>query len=230
MLDTAEGAQGQKVSNSALKRRSLHLEVSDVIREAILRGELMPGKRLNERMLCETYGVSRTPLREAFKVLATEGLVKLLPNRGAMVTALSVEDFDATIKVMAHLEFMIGVEATENLDDDGIHQFRLWHHAMVGHFLRQELSAYFEINQKIHMELARRSGNAVLAGIYDGLNSKIRRYRYRANLQPDRWKAAVEEHEQILAALIMRDGKRVGDLLQDHLVNKAVAIRKSLVE
>ena len=212
-----------------LRRASLHVEAAALVRKEILEGKLTPGLRLNERLLCDQYGISRTPLREAFKVLAAEGLVQLLPNRGAMVAALSLESFNATLSVMAHLEIMIGKGAAEHLSDEDLHLFRIWHHEMFGHFLRQEMIPYFQANQTIHLELARRSGNPILAKIYEGLNTKILRYRYQANLQPERWRAAIEEHETILSALIMRDGPRLGQLLHDHLINKGEAIRRALV-
>ena len=99
---------------------------------------------------------------------------------------------------------------------------------MFAHFLRKEMAPYFELNQKIHLGLASATGNAVLIALYAGLNAKLLRYRYQANMQPERWQAAIEEHEDILSAIIMRDGKRLGALLHQHLLNKGAAIRVSL--
>jgi DNA-binding GntR family transcriptional regulator len=211
-----------------IARQNLHSEVVALLRTTILKGQFKPKERLNERLLCERFGISRTPLREAFKVLAAEGLLTLLPNRGAVVTALSIQDFEATLSVLAHLETMIGEQAAIHSDDQTITNVRAWHHQMFAHFLRQEMAPYFELNQKIHMALAAASGNAVLISLYASLNAKILRYRYQANLQPERWQAAVEEHEEILSALILRDGSRLGVLLRQHLLNKGAAIKSSL--
>jgi DNA-binding GntR family transcriptional regulator len=213
-----------------IPRQNLHSEVLELLRTSIMEGRLKPRERLNERMLCERFGISRTPLREAFKVLAAEGLLILLPNRGAAVATLSVKEFEATLSVMAHLETMIGEQAAINIDDETITTMRVWHHRMFAHFLHQEMAPYFDLNQKIHLGLAQATGNTVLAGLYGNLNAKILRYRYQANLQPERWQAAIEEHEEILSALILRDGLRLGALLRQHLLNKGAAIKAGLAE
>ncbi|HEY4201284.1 MAG TPA: GntR family transcriptional regulator [Devosiaceae bacterium] len=228
MLNADTDASSTPAATPRIARQNLHAEVLSLLRQAVMEGRLKPGERLNERLLCEQYGISRTPLREAFKVLAAEGILTLLPNRGAVVTALSLKDFDAMLDVMAHLETMIGEQAATHIDDDGIVLIRAWHHQMFAHFLRQEMAPYFQLNQQIHLELAARTGNAVLLGLYAGLNAKLLRYRYQANMQPERWQAAIEEHEHILSALIMRDGKRLGALLHQHLLNKGAAIRVNL--
>ncbi|MDB5536828.1 MAG: GntR family transcriptional regulator [Devosia sp.] len=211
-----------------IPRQNLHSEVLALLRAAIMENQFKPKERLNERLLCERFGISRTPLREAFKVLASEGLLTLLPNRGAVVTSLSIKDFEATLAVMAHLETMIGEQAAINSDAQTIATIRAWHHQMFAHFLRREMAPYFELNQKIHLSLAAATGNGVLVSLYTSLNTRILRYRYQANLQPERWQAAVEEHEDILSALILRDGSRLGVLLRQHLLNKGAAIKAGL--
>lgn len=212
----------------AIERQNLHAEVLGVLREAIIEGRLKAGERLNERLLCEHFGISRTPLREAFKVLAAEGILTLLPNRGAILTPLSLTDFEATIAVMAHLEKMVGELAAQRISDEGILAIRALHYDMYACFMRGELKAYFKLNQEIHFGLAEATGNEVLATTYRTLNTKVRRYRYQANLKEKRWKAAIEEHEEFLRALVVRDGKLLGELLCQHLLNKAAAIRESM--
>lgn len=226
--DTQDPAAAAMPGEMRIPRQNLHTEVLALLRTTIMEGRLKPGERLNERVLCERFGISRTPLREAFKVLAAEGLLTLLSSRGAVVAALSIKDFEATLSVMAHLETMIGEQAAINSDEQSITMVHAWHHQMFAHFLRQEMAPYFELNQKIHLGLAQATGNTVLAGLYGNLNAKILRYRYQANLQPERWQAAIEEHEEILSTLILRDGPRLGALLRQHLLNKGAAIKVGL--
>ncbi|MDB5531307.1 MAG: GntR family transcriptional regulator [Devosia sp.] len=230
MLEAGQQLVDASQGETHIPRQNLHSEVLALLRTAIMEGRFKPKERLNERLLCERFGISRTPLREAFKVLAAEGLLTLLPNRGVVVTTLSIADFEATLSVMAHLETMIGEQAAINSDEQTITKIRAWHHQMFAHFLRQEMAPYFELNQKIHIGLAAATGNAVLVSLYASLNAKILRYRYQANLQPERWQAAVEEHEDILSALILRDAPRLGALLRQHLLNKGAAIKSSLEE
>ena len=96
------------LSATQLKRRPLHEELTESLRKLIVSGELQPGRKVPEKELCELYGVSRTPLREALKVLATDGLVNLEPNRGAWVSRITVEELDELFPVMGALEALAG--------------------------------------------------------------------------------------------------------------------------
>ncbi|WP_201836561.1 FCD domain-containing protein [Microvirga zambiensis] len=209
-------------------RQDLHSEVLSALREHINSGRFRPEERLNERVLCDELGISRTPLREAFKVLAAEGFVTLLPSRGAMVTPLSRQDFDAIVDVMAHLELMIGRTATQNATDADATLLTNWQSEMEDCFKIADLRRYFELNQQIHFHFAHLSANSILESTYLGLNVKLRRYRYQANLNHGRWKTALEEHKEILTAFVDKDGERLGELLRQHLLNKAASVRSEL--
>ena len=211
-----------------IARRPLHDEVVTRVRDAIIEDRLAPGERLFERVLCLRYGVSRTPLREALKVLAQEGLVTLLPNRGAMVTPLTLAGLDQAIEVMLPLERLVGTLVVVRITADGLAEIRGLHHDMCGFHARADLPPYFRANQAIHQRLVELCGNPILTATYEGLNTRIRRFRYRANLSQERWDRAVAEHSLILEALMARDGLRLGRLLGEHLVNKADAVRASL--
>jgi DNA-binding GntR family transcriptional regulator len=211
-----------------IPRRPLHEAAIDRLRDAIVRGELAPGARLNERVLSEQLGISRTPLREAFKLLATEGLVALLPNRGAIVAPVDAGRIAQTLDVMGALETRIGELACAQASDAAIANIRALHYEMRAAHARGDLAAYFIRNQEIHLALAEATGNGVLAHTYRQLNANVRRVRYMANLSPARWDAAVEEHEAILAALTRRDGVRLRALLSDHLAHKTAAVLAAL--
>lgn len=207
-----------------ISRRPLHEEATDRLRDLIVQGRLTPGVRLNERLLTAQLGVSRTPLREAFKVLATEGLVELLPNRGAIVSPIDAERLQETLAVMGVLEGLAGELACHSATDAQLNEIRALHYEMLAYHARGDLAGYFKFNQAIHLKLVKYSGNATLYNAYRQLNGTIRRARYMANLSQERWDAAVREHEEILAALGKRDVKRIKILLTDHLTHKLASV------
>jgi DNA-binding GntR family transcriptional regulator len=207
-----------------IARRPLHEEAADRLRDLIVQGRLAPGSRLNERLLTAQLGVSRTPLREAFKVLATEGLVELLPNRGAIVSPIDAERLSETLAVMGALEALAGELACRNATDAQLNEIRALHYEMLAYHARGDLAGYFKFNQAIHLKLVKYSGNAMLYNVYRQLNGNVRRARYMANLSKERWDAAVHEHEEILAALGARDVKRIKALLTEHLAHKLASV------
>lgn len=213
-----------------ISRRPLHEEAVDRLRDRIVQGQLAPGARLNERVLCQQLGISRTPLREAFKVLATEGLVELLPNRGAIVAGLDPTRLEQTFAVMGALEALAGELACSNMTVQQLDDIRALHYEMLAAHARGDLDGYFRYNQAIHLKLAEASGNPVLAHTYRQLNANVRRARYMANLSRDRWDAAVREHEAILSALLARDAPRLKRLLADHLGAKLASVLGALAE
>jgi DNA-binding GntR family transcriptional regulator len=219
------GSAKATVRDGRIARRSLHDEVVERLRDMIIEGELSPGARVPERELCERFGISRTPLREALKVLATEGLIDLLPNRGARIALLSEEDIDKLFEVLSGLEGLAGELACRRIGRRELMAVRRAHEAMLRAYERGDLSAYFKLNQEIHGLIVAAAGNATLKEVYDSLAGRIRQARFAANLSAERWRQAVAEHEAILEALEARDGERLEKLLKAHLRNKAEVIK-----
>jgi DNA-binding GntR family transcriptional regulator len=211
-----------------ISRRPLHEEAAERLRDLIVQGQLAPGARLNERLLTAQLGVSRTPLREAMKILATEGLVDLLPNRGAVVSQMDTARLAESLAVMGALESLAGELACLAATDAQISEIRALHFEMLAYHARGDLAGYFKFNQAIHLKIVKYSGNAVLYNIYRQLNGNVRRARYMANLSKERWDAAVREHDAILAALSARDVKRIKALLSDHLAHKLSSVMAEL--
>lgn len=211
-----------------IARPSLHDELVVALRDLIVEGELAPGSRVPERELCDRFGVSRTPLREALKVLASEGLLELLPNRGAQVARLTIEDLDEMFPVMGALEALAGELACARITDTEVAEIKALHYQMVLHYTRRELPEYFRLNQRIHERILEIAGNATLARMYRSLAGRVRRARYVANMTQARWERAVEEHEAILDAVSRRDGPRLARILKLHLQNKCETVKESL--
>ena len=219
----------RNVHRAPIARRALHDEVIRRLRDLIVEGELPPGARIPERELCERFGISRTPLREALKVLAAEGLVALHFNRGAVVSRLTLEAVDDMFQVMGALEALAGESACLRASAGDIAAIEALHGKMLIHYQRHELSEYFRLNQLIHESIIEAAGNPVLKNIYQGLSVRIRRARYMANLSRPRWDQAVAEHEEILEALRGRDGKRLSRLLKEHLLHKSDVVKAFLL-
>jgi DNA-binding GntR family transcriptional regulator len=204
----------------AINRTNLHAAVTTRLRDLIVEGGIPPGARLNERVLCEQLQVSRTPLREALKVLAAEGLAELLPNRGAVVTPISIAEIDHVFEVLGPLEGLSGELACARMSNEQFAEIRALHFEMLLHYNRSDRAEYFRCNQAIHRAINHAAGNPVLQASYGALNARVRRARYFANMTQERWDKAIAEHGQILAALECRDGTRLRRILESHLRNK----------
>lgn len=213
---------------SLAEHRLLHETVIDRLRDLIVTGELAPEAKLNERVLAEQLGTSRTPLREAIKFLASEGLVELVPNRGAVVAPLKPGKMREVFVVLGALEALAGELACRNATAADVADIRALHYHMLAHHARGELAQYFRYNQQIHQRILDCARNATLSQTWSALNAHVRRARYMANLSRERWDKAVKEHEEMLDALTRRDGAKLQALLRDHLANKLVLVMEAL--
>lgn len=203
-------------------------DVVSGIRDLIIEGDIATGARISERELCDRFGVSRTPLREALKVLASEGLVELTPNRGARVTRLTEQDVEDMFEVMGTLEALAGELAAQRITDEELAEVRAMHYQMALHHARRELMPYFRLNQAIHRKIFEISRNRSLVTVYNTLAGRIRRPRYLANISEARWAQALKEHEAILAALETKDGAALGRILKDHLRKTSETVKQAL--
>ena len=197
---------------------TLHAEVLAKVRDMITTGELEPGVRLTERVLTEKLGVSRTPLREALKVLAHEGMVELLPNCGARVMRLRLDDARHLFEVIEALESHAGRLACERITEAELAEMKALHHEMHACFLRRELTPYFRLNQAIHDRIVSAARNPMLQAAHAAHCARIRRARYKElQVSSPRWQAAMREHELMIDALSRRDAEALAGVLKDHL-------------
>jgi DNA-binding GntR family transcriptional regulator len=213
-----------QVEPLSIRREALHAAASSRLRDLIVEGVFAPGTRLNERLLCERLGISRTPLREAYKVLSTEGLVELLPNRGAVVARMSIEDIECTFEVMSALEALSGELACQRIDDAEVHQIRALHYEMLACHARRDLPGYYRLNHAIHDAINAAARNSVLTHTYQQLNARLQALRFRSNFEHDKWDIAVREHNEMMDALSARDGPQLRDLLRQHVMNKCTVV------
>lgn len=203
-----------------ISRLALHDQVTQRLRTMLVEGRIAPGAKLNERELCEQLRVSRTPLREAIKLLAAEGLVDLLPNRGAVAVKLTEADIVHTFEVLASLEGLSGALAAQRATDAEIAEIQALHYEMLACFARRDLSGYYRLNARIHAAINEAARNPVLAQTYRSINARVQSMRFRTNLDGAKWQQAVQEHAQMVEALAARDAAALRAVLERHLVHK----------
>ncbi|CAN7322903.1 GntR family transcriptional regulator [Polaromonas sp. LjRoot131] len=211
-----------------IPRAALHEQVAHRLRQMLVENRILPGAKLNERELSEVLNVSRTPLREAIKMLAAEGLVELLPNRGAIAVALTEADVLNTFEVMAGLEAQSGELAAERITAAELAEIKAMHFEMLAAYTRRDLPNYYRLNAAIHNAINAAAKNPVLASTYAQVNARLQALRFRSNQDEEKWKAAVKEHEQMIEALEARDAAAMRRVLLDHLANKRDVVVQQL--
>ena len=189
------------------------------LRDMILVDELPPGEIIPEMQLCEELGISRTPMREALKVLASENLVELVPGRGAVVVEPSTNDVMGMLYAIGAIEGVSAELTCKNITAKELSEINHLHEKMLTHHKSGERRTYFDLNQKIHQKIMSSSKNDFLIGLHENLNMRSRRLRYLSNSKPEWWDRAIHEHEQILDALSRRDAPVLGQLLRDHMID-----------
>lgn len=206
--------------------RPLHEAVVDRLRDMVLDGDLAIGERLHDARLADMLGVSRTPIREALKLLAREGLVNLLPGRGARVSAYSLEDLIALIEVIAGLERYACELAAERMTEGDFATIQRMHDAMAACHRADQRHDYSRLNHDIHVGLVALAGNATLTATHAGLITRARRGRHDALESKERWVEAMAEHDQLMTALAQRDGKLAGDIMLRHDLHTRDVLRQ----
>lgn len=211
-----------------VRRHSLYEAVTERLREMVLEGELEPGSRISEKQLCEAFAVSPTPLRQALKVLASEGLVELLPNRGAKVTEVDVQEVADLFEVMAVLEGLSGSLLATRASEAEIAEIRDMHERMMEQYRNNQRKEYFQLNQAIHRRLSEIAGNRVLLELESSLTLRITRARYAANMQMGRWEESAREHEYFVEALERRDAQALSSAMSLHMRKTGNAVIQGL--
>ena len=201
-----------------IARTSLHAEVTARLRSLIVESYIKPGERVPELEISKDMGVSRTPIREALKVLASEGLVELLPLRGAVVKSFSAKDAADMLEVMGMLESFAAQKACQ-AEQKRIDQVLAMHEKMKVLYTKGKRPEYFELNQKIHDALVDMADNESLTMVHNTLSKRMRSLRYSGNSTPDHWRGALDDHELIAQALEQRDAKKMKKAVEAHFEN-----------
>ncbi len=204
----------------SIPRAALHEQVTQRLRQMLVEGRIEPGAKLNERELTEMLRVSRTPLREAIKMLAAEGLVELLPNRGAIAVSLTEADVRHTFEVMAGLEALSGELAAQRITAEELAEIRAMQFEMMAAYTRRDMSNYYRLNAEIHSAINAAAKNPVLAATYKQVNARLQALRFRSNQDEEKWSRAAKDHEKMIEALAQHDSAAMRELLVSHLYKK----------
>lgn len=206
-----------------LRKGHLNGNAVTVLRDMIVSGGLAPGQRLNERELCAQLAVSRTPVREALKVLTQEGLLQALPNRSSVVAPLDATETSALIEVVAAIESLAAELAATRINDAQVAELGILHYTMLAHHARRELPGYFAANKAFHRRIVEVADNPVLLWIWDLLSLRVDRARYASNQWPARWQEATSEHARLLELFTARDAAAVAQAMREH-VRKGLSV------
>lgn len=213
-----------------VERQRLHDAVVGHLQNLIIEGVLAPGTKLNEREVCERLGISRTPLREAMKVLASEGLIDIVPNRGAFVSRMNDTEIWEAFEMMSGLEALSGELAAERISPAEIAEIKELHEAMIVCRAQHDLPGYYSRNQKIHNKINEAARNSMLRQIYLSVNRRLQALRFKSNFKESKWDRAIHEHDEMIQALETRDGKRLAGILRQHLLDKRDSVMADMRE
>ena len=227
-LEAADLLNPEFDSRGPIARPTLHDAIVARVRDMIIEGELAPGSRLHEGNLGKMLGVSRTPLREALKFLASEGLLELSPGRGAVVRQFTAKDVHDSLIVLGSLEGLAGRLACANATDAEIREVRQLHDRMMEMYQKRDRLPYFKLNQNIHSTILRLSKNEALVSVHGVLQARLKRIRYIGNEGPEKWAGAVADHEEIISALEARDAERLSKVLTAHMERTWERVRNAI--
>lgn len=205
---------------------SLHEEVAARLRERIFEGALAPGAFLDEVQLAGEMNISRTPMREALKVLTAEGLVRHEPRRGCFVAEVTEQDLDEIFPVLALLEGRCAYEAARNASDADLQALEALHEKLARHARARRINDYYATNFAIHEAVIALAGNRWLAQVITDLRRIVKLARLQQLHAPGRLEQSLNEHLAVFAALKARDAEGAEAAMRTHLTRQRSALRE----
>ncbi len=211
---------------SRIAPMALYQEVAERLRQRIFSHELPPGTWVDEQAIAEQYGISRTPLREALKVLASEGLVTLKPRRGCYVTEISERDLDEVFSVMSMLEGECARASATRASDAELGRLRTIHADLERAAAEADIDGFFEANQAFHLALQEIADNRWLLQVIEDLRKVIKLSRHHSLFSEGRLEQSLAEHRAILDALLARDAERAEQRMRAHILSGRAALAR----
>jgi len=215
--DSRSVVNGEPRRSGALSPRALYQDVADRVREKIFARELEPGTWIDELKLAHEWGISRTPLREALKVLAVEGLVTMKVRRGAYVTEMSHDDVTQVYRLLALLESDAAGEVAARASDDDLAALQALHDRLERQVRQRD--AFFATNEAFHFKLLEIAGNRWCSQIVADLRKVMKLNRHHSLFKQGRLAESLGEHRALMRALAARDGPRATRLMRSHFEN-----------
>lgn len=207
-----------------IDKKTLHEEIANQLRDMIMTGELREGEKVNENALCQSMGVSKTPLREALRVLSAEGLIRLVPNRGAFVSRPTLEEIREMFDVMTVLEGMCAGAAAGKMTSEELARLEELHQRLEENYGRRDQAGYIRENNLYHAYVQEVAGNRTLNWIVEGLRKRILLYRFQSLNLAGRFERSIQEHRELLEAFRKRDAARAEALMKRHLMAQYEAL------
>jgi DNA-binding GntR family transcriptional regulator len=201
-----------------------HKEVAALISKMINNGELRKGEKVNEMRLCDLLGVSRTPIREALRTLNTQGLIDLVPHRGAFVSQFSTDEINDMFDVMSMLEGMCARLATQKMSNANFKKIEEFHQKLEDKYSAKDHKAYLEINSQYHSFIQEIAENKTLNEVVNGIRQKILLYRHKQLYEHKRFDHSIQEHRDLLEAFRKRDSKKAEKMMKRHLARQGKAL------
>jgi DNA-binding GntR family transcriptional regulator len=208
-----------------IRPTSLHEEVATRLRGLVFERQLAPGEWIDELRLARDWHISRTPLREALKVLAAEGLVVSVPRRGCKVTELSEDDAESLFPVMAMLEGRCAFEAVSKASPEGLLGLRALHESLELHAAAKDIEGYYRANHEFHARVQALADNRWLDRATNELRRFVRLLRGRQLSWPGRIDESIREHRMLIVAIEQRDADQAQRVMHDHLMAQLAALR-----
>ncbi|RQO58750.1 GntR family transcriptional regulator [Paucibacter sp. KBW04] len=202
---------------ASLAPRALYQEVAERLRAQIFNRDLEPGSWIDELKICQELGISRTPLREALKVLAAEGLVTMKVRRGAYVTEMSEQDVREAYQLLALLESDAAARVCELASESQMQELQDLHQDLVAQTAKHE--AFFASNERFHLRILEIEGNRWRQQIVTDLRRVMKLNRHHSLFKQGRIQDSLAEHEALIAALTRRDAQAASELMRNHFQN-----------
>ncbi|SMC72878.1 GntR family transcriptional regulator [Polynucleobacter kasalickyi] len=203
----------------SLASRPLYLDIADVIREKIFQHELKPGAWINEKEITEELEISRTPLREAIKVLAAEGLITMKLRRGAYVTEVETTDLANIFEVISILEAQAAYDVAKDATENELEILDKVHTRLEKAAADRDIDGFFELNQEFHDLIQQFAGNPWMRKVIQDLRQVLKLQRKNSLRKIGRVEQSLIEHRQILSALIGRKPEQAKELMHSHLLH-----------
>ena len=207
-----------------IRTKTLHQEIVAQIQEMIRKGILVKGQKIDEKRLCESMGVSRTPVREALRLLKSDGLIDLIPHKGAYVSQPCIEEINDMFEVMSVLEGTCARLAVANMKGKDFKRIESLHKELEEHYRNRDYEAYLKKNHIFHVFIQELAGNKVLNDVINGLRQKILLYRQKQLYQPERFHQSIQEHRDLLQAFRKKDPSSAESLMKHHLLMQCKAL------
>ena len=201
------------------RHQTLREKILETIREAILKGNLKPGEKVAEPELAERFGISRTPIREAFRQLESEGYLTVIPRKGAVVAALSEQDVQEYYAIKSILEGYAAELAADKLSEKELEKLEAINERLKKLAAEEDVKTFYRVHNEFHELFLKASGNNKLVELIQQLGMKFNRLRMASLSVEGRMNISVAEHEKLLEAFRRHDGATA-----ENLVKKTAAI------